>query len=132
MVPAKSYLSFTELHEGTSFAPTASVISSDQVRVYRRVLGLVADDRPGLVPAGFAGILARRGYLHGNSMPPGGIMLGQSVRWLRPARVDEPIEVRARVSSRFERKSHRIVVIECELSQDGDPVARIETTVSWP
>jgi hypothetical protein len=125
-------LTFELLRSGLRFEPVDCVIDADFVARYAAALGEVGEPSPGTVPPGLASILARRSYLERHSMPPGGVLLGQSVAWFAPARLGWPLRLQAAVGS-TRVGSRRIAAIETLVHQGGEePLARIETTVSWP
>jgi hypothetical protein len=126
-------LTFEALAPGLRFAPQEVTITPAQLAGYAEALGADSSAGEDVVPPGFAGILARRSYLSGYRMPPGGVLLSQSVIWSAPARLGGPLRVEAGVRSAREHKSRRIVVIDTLIFQIArEPVATVETVVSWP
>jgi acyl dehydratase len=127
-----SELTFELLQSGLRFESVEWTIGTELVASYAAALGEVGETPPGTVPPGLAPILARRRYLACHSMPQGGVLLGQSVAWFAPAHVGRPLRLQAAVAS-TRVSSRRIAVIETLVRQGGEePLARIETTVSWP
>jgi hypothetical protein len=125
------FLTFDLLEAGVPFEPVELEIGADLLARYSIVLGSRIEGPPGMVAPGFAPILARRSYLSQYTMPPGGVLIGQSVAWFAPVRMGR-LEVRARVASTAAGR-RPIATIETTIHQgQAGPAARIETTVSWP
>src|SRR4029453_285983 len=106
-------------------------ITADDLAEYHRLTG-TADDASGLVPPGFAAIFGRLGYLREHRMPPGGILLGQDIRWLRPAVAERPLRIGAEVTFAEEREGKRTIVFLTTGPQDGEGVVQIRITARCP
>jgi acyl dehydratase len=65
-------------------------------------------------------------------MPPGGVLLGQSFRWLRPAALGTPLSATASVADRRESNGRRSVVFETAVEQEGSLVATVQIVAGWP
>ncbi len=89
---------------------------------------------PGRVaPPGLAGIFGRQAYLRDYSMPPGGVLAGQSIDFHGPALVGDTLDVRAKVVARDERKGRPRVVLESIARRpDGQAVATVRVVALWP
>ncbi|MCW3003135.1 MAG: hypothetical protein JWQ20_2433 [Conexibacter sp.] len=120
------------LEPGRTFRPLVLSVTAEMVREHALVLGADHDLYERYVPPGFAGILGRRSYLEDFRMPPGGVLLRQSIRWLAPALLDEPIEAVATVRTREERDGRRRVVIDTDARQSATTVCEIEMSLGWP
>jgi len=106
-------------------------ITDDELASYRELTG-TPDDGSGLVPPGFAAIFGRLGYLRQHAMPPGGILLGQDIRWLKPAKLGTPLRVGARVTHAEQIDEKRNIVFLINAEQDGELVSQIRITARWP
>jgi len=124
-------LTFETVRQLSAFPGFRHTVSEQDLRDYRTATG--CEDQGEALPAGYAAILGRLGYLHEHRMPPGGVLLGQEIAWLRPARSREPLDVTAVVQSATEDAGgRRKVVIVTTVRQSGDEVARVRVTVGWP
>ncbi len=86
-----------------------------------------------VAPPGLAGIFGRQAYLRDYSMPPGGVLAGQSIEFHNPALVGDTLDVRAKVVLRDERKGRPRVVIESIARRpDGRAVATVQVVALWP
>jgi hypothetical protein len=124
-------LTFDLARELGSFPDFEYRIDDDALSAFRR-LTATEDDGSTVVPPGFAAIFGRLGYLREHRMPPGGILLGQDIRWLRPASLERPLVVGARVTSAEVRDGKRTIVFLTTARQDGEVVAQIRITARWP
>jgi hypothetical protein len=107
------------------------VVSPSDLADYQRLAGV--DPNPdGTLPPGFAAIFGRLGYLREHRMPPGGILLGQDIRWVTPAMADLPLRIGARVTSAEERDGKRTIVFLTTANQGGEVVAQVRITARWP
>ncbi len=125
-------LSWDLLEPGRTFRPLRLAVTRDMVADHAEIIGADDDLYRRYVPAGFAGILGRRAYLEDYRMPPGGVLLRQSIRWLVPAVLDQPMEATATVGDREERQGRRRVAIGIVVRQSSVTVCEIETSLGWP
>lgn len=120
------------LEQGRTFRPFVLRVTPEMVAVYEQVVGERHELHRRFVPPGMAGILGRRSYLEDHRMPPGGILLRQSIRWDRPALLDEPMEAEATVRERTQAGDRRKVVMDTVVRQSGSRVATVAMTLGWP
>ena len=86
-----------------------------------------------VAPPGLAGIFGRQAYLGDYSMPPGGVLAGQSITFHGHALVGETLDVRAKVVARDERKGRQRVVLESIARRpSGQPIATVRIVALWP
>jgi acyl dehydratase len=125
-------LRFETLDVGRTFPPLRVTIDDAQVGAYVDATG---DDWPGydrIVPPGYAAILGRQAYLRHYDMPPGGVLLRETIEWIKPARIGIETIVQARVVDRSQQGNRRRVVFAAVARQQGEDVARVEIHAGWP
>jgi hypothetical protein len=127
-------LTFEVASEIGEFPEFALTVTEADVAVYRAVTGRPAEeDDDGVVPPGYAAIFGRLGYLRQHRMPGGGVLLGQEIEWLAPARVGEPLQIRSVVQSAEEdTRGRRKIAFETTARQSGQRVAVVRITAGWP
>lgn len=124
-------LTFDSMRPGRRFRTLDFTVTPERVERYREATD-DAVDYEGCVPPAFGAILARLAYLQDHRMPPGGVLLRQSVQWLAPALVGRPISATAEVTGRDEKKGRKLVMIACTASQGGRSVAVMTLEALWP
>jgi acyl dehydratase len=130
---APPVLEFEALAAGLRFDRVMYTVTEEMIAAYVGALGSASAAPTGVVPPGFAGLFARASYLSAYTMPPGGVLLSQSMCWIGPVRVGEAVTLRATVRLAEERGGRRTVTIETLASdRSGEQVAAIETVVAWP
>lgn len=125
-------LTFEIARDIGTFPEFAYPISSEDIERYQELTG---DRHPlyaSVIPPGFAAIFGREAYLRDHAMPGGGVLLGQSIRWLAPARHDPPLMVQAEVVSAVADERKRILAFRTTARQNSLPVCEIEITARWP
>jgi hypothetical protein len=133
-MPPEAYLPaliFDDLEPGRMFRPLKLEVTPEMLAAYSDVVG-VDPLYSRYVPPGFAGIIGRWAYLQDHSMPGGGVLLGQSIRWVRPAEAGRPLEATAVVTDRREANGRRSVIFETTIEQDGKYVAHVQIVAGWP
>ena len=106
-------------------------VTPEELAEYARLTAAPSDPQGRLAP-GFAAIFGRLGYLREHLMPPGGILLGQDIQWLRAASSATPLTISARVTRAEERDGKRTLVFLTTASQHGEVVAQVRITARWP
>lgn len=138
-------LTYDELEVGRSFRPLVFEITPAMVRRYVEVVGdgnrLYTDReyarsrglRDCVAPPGLWGVWGRQAYLQDHSMPPGGVLAGEDLVFVKPAYVGDTLTVQARVTDRFMRREQPRVVIEITAAgSDGDVCGIVRITAVWP
>jgi len=123
-------LTFELARELGSFPDFEFKIEPEQLAEYRRLTGI--ESHLDILPPGYAGVFGRLGYLRQHRMPPGGVLLGQDIRWLAPARAGLPLIVGAKVTHAEERDGKRTIVFLTTARQSGEIVAQVRITARWP
>lgn len=94
----------------------------------QRLAGVLLDGVAYANPAGVSGRMSWYGHAVYDYAGPS-IHTRTQVQHLRPALVDEPMEVAAVIRDAYERKGHHYVVYDGTIrSADGDPLARVRHT----
>lgn len=133
MSAASPELTFEALRRSPGFPEFALRYSDADLELYRDTIGDPQAGADGVLPPAFAAIFGRQAYLRDHRMPAGGVLLAQDIHWLRPARIDEDLLVRARaVETREHDDGRRVVVFETTARQQGVVVARVWIKVGWP
>ncbi len=138
-------LTYADLPEGRQFPQMAYEITPELVASYVAATG---DDNPAytddakarsvgltgrIAPPGLAGIWGRQAYLQGRRMPPGGILVGQDMAFMRPVRVGSVLMVQAEVLRRWERNGRRFVTLRSTArTADGERCGVVRITAIWP
>jgi hypothetical protein len=127
-------LTFEMVREIEEFPEFSITVTTADVAVYRAATGQSpTEGNAGVIPPGYAAIFGRLGYLRQHRMPGGGVLLGQEIEWLAPARVGEPLRVRSVVRGAVEdARGRRKVTFETTARQSGRPVAVVRITAGWP
>jgi hypothetical protein len=126
-------LTFDRAREIGSFPEFEYEIDGEQLAEYRAlVYGDGDSDAGSLVPPGFAAVFGRLGYLREHRMPPGGVLLGQDIRWLAEASVDQSLTIGSEVVKAEERDGKRTIVFVTTALQAGTVVAQVRITARWP
>ena len=141
----KPPLLLRELHIGRHFRPLVFSITPELVDAYCNAVGdanpLFTDPWAAksagypdcVAPPGIAGIFGRQAYLRDYSMPPGGVLGGQTIVFHAPAFVGETLEVIASVVGMEERKGRFRVTIESIARRpNGRAVATVQVVAIWP
>jgi len=125
-------LLFDDLPQGRSFRPFRMTVTPEQIESYKQIVGRSNGLYDRFVPPGFAGIFGRLSYLQDYAMPPGGVLLGQTIEWLAPAEIGREVECEAVVTEQ-ERDGDRMkVTLQTSVRQDGKDVCRITVRNGWP
>jgi hypothetical protein len=126
-------LTFELARELGEFPEMALRYSEADLELYRSTAGDENAGRDGLIPPAFAVIFGRQAYLRDHGMPGGGVLLGQDVQWLLPARLDEELLVKARVvETRESDDGRKMIVFVTTARQRGRDVARVRIKAGWP
>jgi len=141
----KPPLLLRELDEGRIFTPLEFPVTAELVNQFCKAVGdenplYLSDDAAraagypsAVAPPSLANIFGRQAYLRDYSMPPGGLLAGQSITYHGPGFVGDIYTVKAQVTSRSERKGRPVVVIQSTAYRpNGDPVATVQVTAVWP
>jgi hypothetical protein len=124
-------LTFDLAREIGSFPEFEYELDREQLAEYRKLVA--GDAEPGsVVPPGFAAVFGRLGYLREHRMPPGGVLLGQDIRWLAEASVDQPLVIGSQVMKAEEHDGKRTIVFVTTARQAGTIVAQVRITARWP
>lgn len=138
-------LPFADLAVGRQFAEQQFAITEELVSAYAALTG---DDNPiyrlasaaraaGLpgpvMPAGMAGIWARRSYLARHRMLPGGVMAGQRLSFTAAVPVGEVLTLSASVAEQDPADPKRRVLLDCRARlADGTPAGHVQIDARWP
>jgi hypothetical protein len=126
-------LTFEVAKEIGKFPEFPMTVTSADVADYYTATGLPPDAGAETVPPGYAAVFGRLGYLRRHRMPGGGVLLGQEIQWLAPAKVGEPMLIQSVVESAVEdAKGRRKVVFQTTARQAGQRVAIVRITAGWP
>lgn len=141
----KPPLLLRDLHVGRDFNPLPFAITRDLVEkfcnsveetnpIFRDAKAAAAAGYPACVaPPGLAGVFGRQAYLRDYSMPPGGVLAGQTIEFHEPAFVGETLEVKASVVGIEERKGrHRVTIRSKAHRPNGQLVATVSVVAIWP
>lgn len=136
-VPTEQHLpllTFEVAREIGEFPEFSFTVTPADVAEYRAATGQSPkEEDAGVIPPGYAAIFGRLGYLRQHRMPGGGVLLGQEIQWLAPARVGEPLRVHSIVQSAAEdARGRRKVVFETTARQSGRRVAVVRIIAGWP
>jgi hypothetical protein len=130
--PAAPPLTFELAREIGTFEEYEYPITDDMIDRYRELTGDASPLYDEVIPPGFAAIFGREAYLRDHSMPGGGVLLAQDIRWLRPASRALPLMVRAVVRSAEEENGKRTLVFCTTARQRGQPVCEVVIHARWP
>lgn len=130
-------LTLAVLRAQPTFDPHTVVVSRDDVTRY---IALTGDDQPEyrrpddpVLPVGLHPMLARLAYLGGHTMPPGGVMLGQTVTLHAHLHPDRPIRLAAAVEEVTTSGRHpRVRLRTTATRDDGTLAATVAITARWP
>jgi hypothetical protein len=129
-LPLLTFELAAQIGEFPEFAYTVDVTD---VESYRRATGLPEGPSTGFVPPGYAAIFGRLGYLREHRMPGGGVLLGQEIEWLAPARLGEPMMIQSVVERAEEDdRGRRKIVFTTTARQSGRRVAVVRIIAGWP
>lgn len=132
----KPTLLYEDLTPGRKFAPLVFPLDRKLVDRYQRLIEGTEERYTGpnsLAPLGLATVWARKSYLEEYSMPPGGVLLGQTITSLAPTQVGEVLYVQAEVVSREERDGKRNASIRAvAVLSDGRPCVEVLIAARWP
>src|SRR3712207_5801710 len=81
------------------FPEFSYAVTPEHIEEYCRITGDANKLYEEVIPPGFAAIFGRLGYLRAHSMPPGGVLLRQEIRWVKPARRGTDMKMKAVVIS---------------------------------
>lgn len=145
MAEEKPELLYEDLELARTFAVLTFPVTPELVRDYIRSVG---DDNPvytddqaaiaeglegAIAPPGIWGIWGRQSYLTAHRMPGGGVLVGQDMVYIRPARVGDVLTVQAEVTARFEKGEKRFVTIESKAHNSvGVLCGVVRVTARWP
>jgi len=124
-------LTFDVVRDICEFPEFAMTVTAEEVAEYRSVTGTA--DQGETVPPGYAAVFGRLGYLRRHRMPGGGVLLGQEIRWMHPAALGEPLEIKTVVESAVEdARCRRKAVFVTTARQHGEHVATVRIVAGWP
>jgi hypothetical protein len=127
----RSRLDLVELRVGRRFGPYPTVVDDAQLAAYAAVTGS-GPGLAGLVPAGLAGVLARRAYLADYDMPPGGVMLGQDLHFRGDIPANTELLLTAEVESVSTAGRRPYVELRSTVLTAGQTVLEVLTRALWP
>lgn len=143
--PMKPPLLLKDIHVGRKFAPLKFPLTRELVIAYCEAVGetnpLFRDPDAArsagfagcVAPPGLAGIFGRQAYLAEYSMPPGGVLAGQTIEFHAPALVGETLTVEAKVAAIEERKGRsRVTMQSLARRPSGEAVATVSVVAIWP
>jgi acyl dehydratase len=138
-------LLYKDLEPGREFPPMEFRITEELVARYREAIGesspLYESDAAArdvglegrLAPVGLWGVWGRAAYLQDHQMPGGGVLAGEDVVYVRPARVGDVLAVQARVVERYVKNERRRVLFETTAhDQSGALCGVVRIAAIWP
>ena len=138
-------LRYDDLTPGRIFRPMAFAITDDLVAQYLDVMGdrnpLYEHDEAAraagldgrVAPVGLWGVWGRAAYLRDHRMPGGGVLAGEDVVYVKPARVGDVLSVQARVVDRYVKKERGRVLFETAAHDSSGALCGIvRISAIWP
>jgi len=141
----KPPLLLRDLYAGRAFRTLAFAVTPELVEnfcncvedgnpLFRDIKAAQAAGYQGCVaPPGLAGIFGRQAYLGDYSMPPGGVLAGQTIELHAPGFVGEEFRVDCTVVNLEQKKGrHRVTFESTARRPNGEVVALVRVVVMWP
>ena len=130
-------LYWKDMEIGQVFEPFAFAITEEVAQEVREITGArdqlgdpdQSSSMPGnIVPQAISMIFGRLSYLGEKYRPaPGGILLGISFWFIKPAQIGDIITSRAKVIAKEERKGKKYFALRCEsVNQHGEMISIME------
>jgi hypothetical protein len=125
-------LTFELARQLGEFPEFAFTVEAADIHDYCKITGDSNALYDEFIPPAFAAIFGRLAYLRDHRTPPGAVLLGQTIAWLRAAKRDEDLVVKARVVSAEQKNGRRKLVFETTARQGEGVVAVVRIVAGWP